>query len=1652
MMGANPNSICFKGLCVTAALLLTLQRVVAQDCACANCPQPLPDAQTQNFFVTVENAANPILGQNGQGLCGVRLHFTHAFIGDLIITLTAPSGQSVTLVGPVGYFGSTSQTTWNVTFVPCSQNATPDPGRSTIWSNAQNWGMFGNYTGTYHPFSGCLEAFNGTPVNGVWTVSVTDFQPVDDGEFLDFELLFCDTDGLSCFVCEAQAGNLPQDDIVWCEGSQVLNLNLPPAYAQGVAPAPVNRYDYAYVISDAQSGILLGISATPDLSAFLPGVYSICGLSYLKSHVARLPTPDSLFTVGRLRDTLATYPPMFCGDLTPDCVQVTIQNPVLIFESAVICESECYTFYGETYCQSGIYVRQTVAGECDIEATLNLTVLPARQTALSEVRCSGECATTPGFENVCTPGIYSLNLKTWQNCDSIVTLEMLSLSPVAQIQDHGLLDCTGATFLLDGSSSSAGADIAYQWTWLNGGNINGPSDAIQAEITSAGDYSLSVCQTASGLVCCDTAYTTVAVNGTPPLPPADVLAPALICSGQEVRLTAISSGNTDSFVWTIPAGSVLVGPPDSADVVLNLTTGGQVCVSAVNSCGISPPFCVNLNITQTPIADAGGDVQTCESSLILFAGPGAGQGVSMWEVLSAPGNGNIFLDNPGGAVTGVFADAPGDYRLIWKRDNFGCADADTMTLTIWEKPQWDDLLFLCDSSNEYYSAQINLTGGAMPYTVNGIDVNGAIYQLPWQPVGQPYALFLSNANGCAADSIPVLSHVCACTSYAGALGSDTLRVCENDSASPISLTPPLPDGNDVISYALCDSPVFSPAAILLHSPSDMFVFQPPLQTGVVYYLFRLIGNTAGAGLVDPDDICFSHSNPQPLIFFQNPAPQIAPLQAVCGLHTELTVQSNFPGVWSVVDGPGTLTIAAPAAAVTQASANIAGTYAIAWTASNDLCVAADTANFVFLPLPETLDAAFVCDSVNEYYTLNLTIQGVAPFIINGIDGAVSGSGFVSLPIVSGEAWAYQIADANGCVCEWSSGAHVCPCLTYAGQMSTLLQVFCAGEDAVVAPALSPTLDPNDVLLYVLHDQPGPSLGAILAVSPAPVFAYSPDYGLDVVYYVSAVAGSAISGTTLNFSDPCLSVSEGAPISWRALPFAYLQGDSAVCSGQELTLEFVATGIYPAIVQYQGASGIQTIVLNDGSPTQALIPLFSDAVFSLISVVDANGTGCAAALDQVLNIQAVQVADPGSPLQPVFSFCEKTDTVIALFALLDQAGTGGQWRPSADNPSIPPGGFDPLSGAVQVGLLTQGTYGFEYFFESSGPCPEVFASLALRIDATPEADAGPDQYLDCETNLATLSAAMPSASLDYAWYFAGALSGAQPILQTGQPGVYTLLVRNAAGCETIDSAQVIADYSLPQAEAVVSPIRCPDGRDGEIALTNISSNSPPVLVSLNGGAFRPLYAYKGLTAGDYRLVLQDAKGCEWEAPLVTLGNPPYLAEPLPAVYEVRLGEEALIQLTLNVGPGQIGQIVWTPLMDSSALNQSFQRYLPERSHYLRVTVTDTLGCAFESQTLVRVDRRRRVFIPNALMPGSAQNGRFTVFTDIGAVQVERMEIYDRWGSLLFERSDFAPNDPALGWNGMTRGQAAAPGVYVYQIRIRFAAGDTELFSGDLSVIR
>jgi gliding motility-associated-like protein len=46
----------------------------------------------------------------------------------------------------------------------------------------------------------------------------------------------------------------------------------------------------------------------------------------------------------------------------------------------------------------------------------------------------------------------------------------------------------------------------------------------------------------------------------------------------------------------------------------------------------------------------------------------------------------------------------------------------------------------------------------------------------------------------------------------------------------------------------------------------------------------------------------------------------------------------------------------------------------------------------------------------------------------------------------------------------------------------------------------------------------------------------------------------------------------------------------------------------------------------------------------------------------------------------------------------------------------------------------------------------------------------------------------------------------------------------------------------------------------------------------------------------------------------------------------------------------------------------------------------------------------------------------------------MRIFNRWGELLYNRKDFALNDPGAGWDGIYNGAKLTPDVYVYLIDV------------------
>ena len=690
------------------------------DCVCTNCPQFMPDNFVGDFLINVMGSTNNTLGQNGQGVCGVNINFDHEYLGDLSIVLTSPSGQSVTLVGPIGLFGSTDFTTWDVSFVPCGDAANPDPGFANQWNNNQPWGLFGNYTGAYYPSNGCLENFNSGPVNGTWTLTVTDGQAVDVGNFYNYEIIFCDPSGISCFSCAADGGNLTQGDVAACYGSPNLNLDLPPTYTAPFFAPPVSDYSYTYAVSGA-GGILLAYEDGPDLTAYDPGTYTVCGFSYLTSQQSLIPQPDGSLTMVQLNNLLGSNTPPMCGDLSGNCVNVVINaSPPNEEEYATVCAPMCYFFYNQTYCQSGTYPRNLLSAQgCPYTATLYLTVLQPTIKNIIETICMGECSSIPGFEGNCESGSYQEIFTNSEGCDSIVNLNLQTLTVVANVTPPGELTCNQPSLQLLGIGSSIGQGVSYLWTASNGGNIVSGTNSINILVNEPGDYQLRVCKTGGGASCCDSAMVTLMASQDPPDAPASIAGSTTICQGQSGTYTTTSVADATNYIWTVPPGVVINSGQNtqSINVTWNSATGGNICAAANNLCGTSTPTCLAVAVSPsiTPMLPMGA-VSVCAGTTENYSIPPiAGVSAYTWSV---SGSGSIVS---GQGTTAVVVNWAGSTDTICVNATGTCGVSPDVCLPV--------TVTAIPASPTLSGPQIACPGQTVDYTVSAIP-GATTYQ--WQ--------------------------------------------------------------------------------------------------------------------------------------------------------------------------------------------------------------------------------------------------------------------------------------------------------------------------------------------------------------------------------------------------------------------------------------------------------------------------------------------------------------------------------------------------------------------------------------------------------------------------------------------------------------------------------------------------------------------------------------------------------------------------------------------------------------------------------------------------------------------------------------------------------------------------------------------------------
>lgn len=280
------------------------------------------------------------------------------------------------------------------------------------------------------------------------------------------------------------------------------------------------------------------------------------------------------------------------------------------------------------------------------------------------------------------------------------------------------------------------------------------------------------------------------------------------------------------------------------------------------------------------------------------------------------------------------------------------------------------------------------------------------------------------------------------------------------------------------------------------------------------------------------------------------------------------------------------------------------------------------------------------------------------------------------------------------------------------------------------------------------------------------------------------------------------------------------------------------------------------------------------------------------------------------------------------------------------------------------------------------------------------------------------------------------------IEVDSSGTYAITVTDADGCHLEASISVMV--SDPHIGFELLPPPCPNISDGMIELTVVGALTP-CQFQLNGVWSNQTGFFTGLAAGDFVASVTDSLGCV-DTSYFTLTSPPELSVEASADQTLTLGESGFLNVDIV---GNYTNILWTPDLGLSCFDCMSPTVIPGATTNYVISVKNANGCIASDTVLVTLDNRRAVYFPNVCRPETGIF--FEVFTGKGVLEVESLQIFNRWGEQVYVATKVMPGDASLTWDGRIKGKISPSGVYIYVIDILFGDGVTEHFTGDITLI-
>ena len=428
-------------------------------------------------------------------------------------------------------------------------------------------------------------------------------------------------------------------------------------------------------------------------------------------------------------------------------------------------------------------------------------------------------------------------------------------------------------------------------------------------------------------------------------------------------------------------------------------------------------------------------------------------------------------------------------------------------------------------------------------------------------------------------------------------------------------------------------------------------------------------------------------------------------------------------------------------------------------------------------------------------------------------------------------------------------------------------------------------------------------------------------------------------------------------------------------------------------------------------------------------------------DTAAPVQVKVVKSPLINVTGITTTCVSDSVTFSLtLALPDTSFTKYQWTFGNGNSST-------LVSPPAQSYTTANTYTVKAIAINSSGCTDTVLKT-LIVYPLPPVYAGADTSICRGQSIKLFS----SGALSYTWQASPTLSCtacANPVATPDSTIKYVVTGTSTNGCNNKDSLTV----AVVQPFALLTSLRDTICRGETISLSASGADSY---------AWSPAAGLSSIVISNpsaspdtttiYQVIGTDYENCFADTayiPVIVYNTPQF--DIIPDIISVVAGTSVTLTTT---GSADIISYSWTPPTGLSCTTCPQPQATPTANTTTYTAVVKNAGgCSNNDKVTINLlCGTGNIFIPNTFSPNG--DGANDVFypRGKGIKGIRNLLIYNRWGSVVFQRSNFNINDENAGWNGTYKGQPAPQDVYVYHLDVICGTGNQFLYKGDVTLIR